>query len=275
MIIPGAWRRRMTLLVLTLGMVGGAVGTAQASDWPGKVSLEDAARAFDDAALRVDTSPAVEMARWTRPILLAVADHSGMSAYASEVETSVRFIASVAGVSVTRVAWGDARANFLVRPSSGESNGKSACRSAVDWTDLGHMVRADVYVNVSNPGRVTRCINHEVMHGFGFRGHAHSSFSVLSYKYASQAQLTDTDRLMLETLYDPRLKPGTKVAAVAPVACGILAEKVRASAEETAALCTDRGTAPRRGLVAFAGSRPTEQVAHPPSLQPGYREGGM
>ena len=275
MIISGAWRRRMTLLILTFGMVGGSVGAAQASDWPGKVSLEDAARAFDDAALRVDTAPAVELARWTRPIFLAVADDSGMSSYAAEVEASVRFMASVARVSVTRVAWGDSRANFLVRPSTVQSSGKSPCRSAVDWTDLGHMVRAEIYVNLSNPGRVTRCINHEVLHGFGFRGHPHASFSVLSYKYAAQAQLTDTDRLMLETLYDPRLKPGTKVSAASPVACGILAEKVRASAEETAALCTGRGTAPRRGLVAFAGSRPTEQAAHPPSLQPGYREGGM
>jgi hypothetical protein len=273
MITTGAWRRRMTLLFFTLGMAGGTVGAAQASDWPGKVSLEDAARAFDDAALRVDTSPAVELARWTRPIFLAVAPD--MNAHAGEVETSVQFMASIAKVSFSRVAWGDSRANFLVRASTIQTSGKSPCRSSVDWTDLGHMVRAEVFVNLSNPGRVTRCINHEVMHGFGFRGHAHGSFSVLSYKYAAQAQLTDTDRLMLETLYDPRLKPGTKVAAAAPVACGIMAEKVRASAEETAALCTARGSGPRRGLVAFAGSRPTEQAAHPPSLQPGYRDGGM
>jgi hypothetical protein len=273
MITTGAWRRRTTLLFFTLGMVGGAVGTAQASDWPGKVSLEDAARAFDDAALRVDTSPAIELARWTRPIFLAVAND--MNEHASEVETSARFMASIAKVSVTRVPWGDSRANFLVRASTSQTSGKSPCRSTVDWTDLGHMVRAEIFVNLSNPGRVTRCINHETMHGFGFRGHAHGSFSVLSYKYAAQAQLTDADRLMLETLYDPRLKPGTKVAAASPVACNILAEKVRASANETAALCAGRGTAPRRGLVAFAGSRPTEEASHPPSLQPGYRDGGM
>jgi len=275
MITTGAWRRRMTLLAFTLGMVGGAIGAAQASDWQGKVSLEDAARAFDDAALRIDTSPAVEMARWTGPIYLAVSEGSGMSGYASEVETSVRFMASIARVSVTRVAWGDSRANFLVRGNSGDGSGKSPCRSSIDWNDVGQMVRAEVLVNVANPGRVTRCINHEVLHGFGFRGHAHASFSVLSYKHAAQAQLTDTDRLMLETLYDPRLRPGTKVAAVSPVACSILAEKLRAPADETAALCTGRGTTPRRGLVAFAGTRPTEQAAHPPSLQPGYREGGM
>lgn len=276
MITLGTWFRHATSAVFALGLVTTAVTTAQASDWAGsRVSLEDAARAFDDAALRIDTSPAVELARWTSPIFLAVSDQSGMDSYAAEVEASVRSIAAVARVTVTRVAWGDSRANFIVRPSTAQSSGKSPCRSAVDWSDLGNMVRAELHINLSNPGRVTRCINHEVMHGFGFRGHAHSSFSVLSYQHAGQAQLTSTDRLMLETLYDARLKPGTKVSAVAPVACGILAEKVRASAEETAALCTGRGSAPRRGLVAFAGSRPADQVAHPPSLQPGYREGGL
>ena len=274
MITLGTWRRRAALMVLTLGMAGGAISPTHGSDWFGKVKLDDVAKAFDDAALRIDTSPAIELARWTTPIFLAINENAGMGGFAPEVEAAVRANAAIARVQVTRVAWGDSRANFLVRSSAGEVGGRPPCRSSVDWNDIGQMVRSDIYVNLNNPNRITRCINHEVLHGFGFRGHPHSSFSVLSYKYAAQAQLTDIDQLMLQTLYDPRLRPGTKVAAASPVACTILAEKVRASTEETAALCNDRGTAPRRGLVAFSGTRPVEQAEqHPPSLQPGYRDG--
>jgi hypothetical protein len=274
--ITRTWRRTATLIGISLGMVCAQIGPGQASDWPGKVSLEDAARAFDDAALRVDTSPAIEIARWTRPIYLSIAETSGMADHAAEVEATVRSLAAITRVSVTRVAWGDSRANFIVRANASDYAGKSPCRSSVDWTDLGHMVRAEIFVNMANPARITRCITHESMHGFGFRGHAHASFSVLSYKYAGQAQLTDTDRLMLEALYDPRLKTGMKVAAASPVACGIMAEKLRASPDETAALCGGRGSAPaKRELVAFGGSRRADQQASTASgLQPGYRDGG-
>ncbi|MCW5748837.1 MAG: DUF2927 domain-containing protein [Alphaproteobacteria bacterium] len=240
------------------------------------MTLEDAAKAFDDAALRIDTAPATELARWTTPIFLAVSDHAGMNAYAGEVEAAVRAMAAIAGVTVNRVAWQDPRANFVVRPNTSEYAGKSPCRSSVDWTDAGLMMRAEIHVNLANPGRITRCINHEVMHGFGFRGHPHSSFSVLSYKYAAQAQLTDTDRVILQTLYDPRLQPGMRTPAASQVACSIIAEKLHSQPADAAAACGHRGAvAARRGTLAFSGSRLADEPAHPPSLQPGYRDGGM
>lgn len=274
----GAWRVGARVAVVALTLVGGLAGAGQATDMAGRVTLEEAARAFDEAALRVDTAPATEMARWTGPIYLAVSDQAGMAVHADEVEAAVRALAAVARVPVTRVAWHDMRANFLVRANISDSPGKSPCRSSVDWTDAGAMVRAEIHVNLANAGRITRCINHEVMHGFGFRGHAHSVFSVLSYKHAHQAHLTDTDRLILEALYDPRLKPGLTVAATSAAACGILAEKLRATTQDTVNVCHDRGMAPsRRQTVAFAGSaRAADQQAQQaalPSLQPGYRDG--
>ncbi|HJQ57132.1 MAG TPA: DUF2927 domain-containing protein [Vineibacter sp.] len=240
------------------------------------MSLREAVQAFDEAALRIDTAPASELARWTSPIFLAISDQSGMAAYAADVEAVVRAFGAVTRVPVNRVDWRDPRANFFVRANTGDTPGKSPCRSSVDWTDNGSMVRADIHVNLANPGRITRCINHEVMHGFGFRGHAHSVFSVLSYRHADQAYLTDTDRLILESLYDPRLRAGMSVPATSAAACGIMAEKLSASASDTAALCEGRGmVASRRRTITFAGSARAadQQAASLPSLHPGYRDG--
>ena len=166
-------------------------------------------------------------------------------------------------VTVSRVNRDDSRTNFIVRPGTVREPGKSLCRSNVDWMDDGSMVRVEIFVNVTAPDRVTRCINHEVLHGFGFRGHAHGAFSVLSYRHPHQAQLTGIDRLMLEALYDPRLRPGMKVADASAAACGILAEKLGSGPAEARTLCATRIAAARRHLAAM-----------PPFLQPGYRDAG-
>lgn len=274
MMISVLARRIAALSVLGFGLACGSVGPAQASDWQNRVSLQDAAKAFDDAALRINTSPAAELARWTSPIFLAIVDKSGMSDHASEAEASVRAIAAVARVSVTRVSPTDPRANFVLRASDTGYDGKPPCRSSVDWTGAGSMTRIEIRVNLVNPGRITRCINHEVMHGFGFRGHPHGSFSVLSYKHANQAQLTDVDLVMLEALYDPRLQPGMKPAAASALACSIMAEKIHATPDAVATVCGNRGAAPKRELVAFGGSRGGDDAKQVSSLRPGYTDGG-
>ncbi|HKU97859.1 MAG TPA: DUF2927 domain-containing protein [Vineibacter sp.] len=268
-------KRPAALVAFAIGLGCATAGAAHGSDRFGRLSLEGVARAFDDAALRVNTAPATELARWTSPIYLAIAGDAGMSGIAAEAEAAVRTLAAIAQVPVTRVAWHDARANFLVRPGSGDGVSKSPCRSTVDWTDSGRMVRAEIYVNLENPGRITRCLNHEAMHSFGFRAHAHAAVSVLSYTHAAQAEVTAVDRVMLETLYDQRLKPGMAIAAAAPIACAIIAEKIGASAADTATVCASRGEAPRRGLVALGGSRSIADTAPRTALQPSYRDDGL
>lgn len=233
-----------------------APAASNAGDEPERLSLTDVANAFDDAALRVNTAPATELARWTGPIYLAISDAPGMSTVTTDVEASVRVLAAIARVPVTRVDWHDQRANFVVHPSAATTAGRSPCRSSVDWSEDGRMLRAEIHLNLANPGRIQRCINHEAMHGFGFRAHAHAALSVLSYTYADQAQLTGTDRILLETLYDPRLRSGMAMGAAASVACHIIAEKLAAPAALVAAACLDRAPAPKRALA-------------------GYRDGGM
>ena len=267
-------KRLATRVALANAIDSGTLQPVHASDGPGHLSLDSLARAFDDAALRVNNAPATELARWADPIYLAIADDAGMAPIAPIAEAAVRALAAVAGVPVARVAWHDRRVNFRVRPGQNDSAGKSPCRSTVDWTESGRMVRAEIYVNLANPDRITRCINHETMHGFGFRSHAHAALSVLSYTHAAQAELTAVDTILIQTLYDRRLKPGMAAEVAAPLACSIIAEMIGAT---TAAptLCPGRGTTAKRGLAAFGGPRSlADSPPSLPALQPGYRGAG-
>jgi hypothetical protein len=241
--------------VLAAFLSFGAMNVAtQAADAPNKrQALEEAVRAFDEMAMRVNGGRATELARWTGPIYLAIADTPGIDRVAADVETLVRNLASVAKVSVERVSVNDPRRNFFVRASTRGSNGSTPCQSAVDWDDRGRMVAVEVQLNLNNLGRLLRCANHEVVHGFGLRAHPDQAFSVLSYKYSDQVHLTDTDQIVLQTLYDARVPVTGSMETVARVACEVMAEKLQMAPETAAPVCAQRTAPARRGLFASVG----------------------
>lgn len=239
-------------LVLALGLAcppsGHGADPVSATEAP----LEHAIKAFDEAATRVNDHERERIARWTGTIHLAIADYSGMSRIATEIEAAVGELAVIARLNVVRVPWGDRRGNFTFRPSAGDPAGSGAppCRSSVTWQD-GVVQRAEIVVNLGNPGRVRRCVNHESMHGFGFRSHAHTAVSVLSYRKADQANLSWVDRLMLGTLYDTKLHPGMDGSRALPIACAIMADRLKASAHERTSTCAGRVPEPGRRLATF------------------------
>lgn len=92
---------------------------------------------------------------------------------------------------------------------------------------------------------VDRCAIHEPMHTLGFNSHPHGAQSVLSYVYKAQRTLTPLDRLLIRTLYDGRLAPGTALAPASQLACRILGERMAAPVVDIDAVCRDRkGPAP-------------------------------
>ena len=254
MIDVESMRRGTARVVLTLGLACGVIPAGHASDTLSPAALQDAASAFDEAALRVNDSQPADLVRWSGPIFLAVADGDGMQAIAAEVEASVRSMAAIARVSVHRVSVNDTRRNFLVRPA--DTGGRVACRASV-YSQYGRIIGAEVEVYVGGRGSLTRCINHEVMHAFGFRSHAHGALSILSYKQARQTQLSALDRVMLETLYDPRLQPGMRPAEATTAACAVIGEKLGLTARDTSSQCGGRGTSGRQ--VALFGRRDRDQ----------------
>ena len=224
-----------------------AVAISGAADGLG--TLEETFRAFRESAMRVNNIRATELARWTGPIYLAFADTPGLERVRPEVEAAVTALAAVAKVPVERVAASDPRVNFIVRASGRNSMGNTRCFTTIDWDGAGAVTRAELNLNMANSERLTRCVNHEVLHAFGFRDHPGAAYSVLSYKYNTQAHMTDTDRLLLATLYDPRLPATGSVDQIGRVASGLIAERLNISADRTASVCERQVTPPPRTSI--------------------------
>ena len=249
MITFGTVRRHAARASLALGFICSFAAAGVASDTLSRGSVTDVARAFEDAALRVNDWQPAEPVRWTRPIFLAIADTGGMRSLGSEIEASVRQMAAVARVSVTRVDANDPRRNFVVRQA--DPGGRAACRAGI-YSQAGHITSVEVEIWLGGRGSLSRCINHEVLHGFGLRSHAHAAASILSYKQTRQTQLSAVDLVMLETLYDPRLQPGMNVASATSTACNVIAEKLNVPARDAVASCGGREP-PGRQVTAFSG----------------------
>ena len=263
MILSNYCRRFAGAMVVAMAMGSMSIASraADASDAPQK--LEDMVRAFDEMAIKVNGSRASELARWTGPIYLAIADTPGMERVAAEAEALVRNLAQLARVPVHRVAANDPRRNFSIVGSKRDGNGGTPCLSQVDWDEAGRLTAVEVRLNLTNYGRLTRCANHEIVHGFGLRAHPDSAFSVLSYKYSTQAQLTDTDRVVLAALYDQRVPATGSMDTTTRVACQVIAEKLRMSADAAAPICERRSAPPRGGLFASLrgdGNAPQENI---------------
>jgi hypothetical protein len=217
------------------------------------MALVDAARAFDETALRINDAHPADLVRWADPIFVAVADSDDLRPLAAQIEASVRFLADIAGVPATRVAADDARANFLVRQTG--AGVRTACRTSISSRG-GRIAHVDVAINVAAGASLTRCINHEVMHGFGFRSHASGAQSILSYRQVHLTQPSTLDHILLETLYDRRLHPGMDVATAAPLACGIIAGKLGVARRDASAHCARR--VPGGGRLAAYDDSPGE-----------------
>lgn len=236
-----ALRSVLHALLLSVLVAGAALAKDPTRLAQRPITLEQAMKAFDAAALRVDDYALADVARWTVPIYLAIAGYSGMSSVAPEIEAAIRDMARLAKVPMHRVEWGDPRANVRFRPSAGDLGSASnwPCRTSLSWGH-GALQYAEVTVNLANEGRITRCINHEIMHVFGLRSHAHASASVLSYTHSNFTRPSAIDRLMIETLYDTRLTPGTSAASATRIACSIMADKLGASESERTRQCQGR-----------------------------------
>ncbi|WP_374467661.1 DUF2927 domain-containing protein [Ferrovibrio sp.] len=186
-------------------------------DWkPTLQSHDQLVRAFDEAALARGF-----VMKWAGPIRYATDGRTEDAARLAYAEAALLRMAAMAGVEAYRVPHVSA-ANFALVFSNVEAFGPpSASRPfcyAVPMADNnGHMTKVTLHLNINMPNafygqtqQITPeyCIVHELMHGFGFRGHSHTTYSILSYGNIGLQDMTEADELLLRTLYDERMKPG-------------------------------------------------------------------
>ncbi|MBV8393418.1 MAG: hypothetical protein JOY81_09585 [Alphaproteobacteria bacterium] len=205
--------------------------------------LLDAARAFDESALRAsdDNAKPQPIRKWMDPIKLAVSNPGAMPSLAELSRQAVKTLAAEAGVTVIEVDGPAAGANYVIYLDENGLNGQAGWCWANGWWDKARaMTKGELRVNPTRNRDADRCTIHEAMHSFGFFSHPHAAFSVLSYVQKGQRSLTPLDKHLIHTLYDPRLTPGMAPAPASQLGCRILGGRLSVAAADIDAVCRDR-----------------------------------
>lgn len=165
---------------------------------------------FYEAALWNDGKVPTPIHKWTNPVRVRMTGPM-VGSYADTVMDRLRQLTAMAGIEVALVAPGATDENFLVEFVETHelfAGGRAAgCVSYTDWNAQGEITKARLVINLSQGFGLRRCITHESMHALGFAGHPQAIDSVLSYVYQRE-DATEIDKISLQTLYDPRVKPG-------------------------------------------------------------------
>ena len=206
-----------------------------------RADLAEAARAFDDAALRRDddNTKATPVRKRTEPVRLTFKNPKAAPGLVEPVRQALKQIAVEAALDVVDVGASDPTANFIVLFDENESvQGKHNCFTTTSWKSW-MITSSTLKINPAYGSTIDGCIIHEAMHAFGFNSHPHSGDSVLSYVYRRRA-LTALDRNLIHTLYDPRVVPGLKPAAASQLGCRILGERMAVAAAVIDVICNGR-----------------------------------
>lgn len=121
------------------------------------------------------------------------------------------------------------RYNFkiVVVPSSqirARASSDTLCVANPDDSN-GTILSATLHLPAGDLKDFEECLDHELMHAFGFDGHSHRLESTLSYMH-NKGALTTWDEILLRTLYSPQLTPGMHRQAALPVVSRLLAEEL-------------------------------------------------
>jgi hypothetical protein len=225
------------LVVLALAMSTNALGKTARQE------LADAARAFDESALRLGDNNAkpAPVRKWMGAIRIAFDNPRAAPNLVELTRTAIKTDVAETGIAVIDLETGDKTANFVVYFDENGLNGQSGyCFGGAKWDKSSVIYRGELRINPARIMDIDRCAIHEPLHALGFSSHPHAAVSVLSYTYHSQRTLTPLDKNLIRTLYDSRLAPGTKPAPASQLACRILGERMGAAEADIGAVCRDR-----------------------------------
>lgn len=188
-----------------------------------------------------DTGPAVHgkggifsangnLSKWESPVYVAVVE----GATPENLALAKRTLADMGELSGLAFEWVEAEdprreleihfskeRNFIIN-----GNEQAACYTGTAAPRNGRLAKASVHIGLVKEGEWRNdCLNHELLHALGWRGHTHRVRSVISYAHG-ETELTKWDRIIMRTLYDPRLPPGTSKEDALPIARVIVREMI-------------------------------------------------
>lgn len=149
------------------------------------------------------------LVRWNDPIHYAVIGDRDDPLAAMSI-ASLKKIAAVADVEVNAAEDPD-DANFNIYLDETKDyvingNESASCYAHTDSNDEGDLTLGEIHLPVARRQSAESCLDHEVLHAFGFRGHTHRIRSTISY-VGSEDEWTRWDRILIRALYDPQMPP--------------------------------------------------------------------
>lgn len=197
--------------------------------------VEHYLQAFYESALWHDGKSAVWVRKWAQPLRVRMVGPMSET-YRDLVLGRLKAMTAIAGLDFSVQQTGDRTTNFLIEfidTSSLVANGRAAGCVTHTYSGPGNLYAyAHVMINLRMGNELAHCITHELMHALGFPGHPHGIDSVLSYVH-HRDDLTETDRMSLRVLYDPRIEAGAfQLPAIAAAREAIVDQLVAAGAPE-------------------------------------------
>lgn len=170
------------------------------------------------------------LARWESPVTVAVVE--GQSP--QNIDLVKEKLAGMAEISGLEFEWKEAgdpgieleihfsnRREFVIN-----GNERAACFASTARPQDGLLQKSAIHIGLIKEGEWrVNCLNHELLHALGWRGHTHRVRSAISYAHG-ETELTKWDRMLMRTLYDPRLEPGISKEDALPVIRVILREMI-------------------------------------------------
>lgn len=233
-------------VAFVFGLSGLLISAADAQTTGKNPSHADILRGFDIAALYADTTQGTTgfgsgatltgmVVRWDNPIVYSLDGLQYDKTSMAETVKTLKKFADLAGIVVKEGAVGGKDVNFRIifrntdnlRASNGGKVGCLTSWNSDNWT--GRLNWAELQINLAYQSGISQCIQHELLHAFGLRGHPHKLHSILSY-YTTRFvfEPTEADIVLLQTLYDRRIKTGMPRLEAVTLASGIIEEKRRA-----------------------------------------------
>ena len=196
--------------------------------------------------------------RWQEPVrAILIGDNAEV--YREDVRSLFAEFGRLTGIPFT-LTDGDSNANmrifFSARDWYRSAVGRSfprpeavVCFTNTSVDQCGAIGLTNTVIPEDLGGRAARsCLAHELMHALGFQGHPARSFESALRNGVGFEQLTVNDRILIRTLYDPRLRPQMSVEdglAAARDIVSDLVDRVQAARDPMEVL-GQGGTAPLR-----------------------------
>lgn len=127
--------------------------------------------------------------------------------------------------------------DFQTGPMAPVHDELARCYTRIIYNEAG-LKQAHVVINTETPGTLAACLDHELMHAFGFPHHSPIMPSVMS-PFRRGDTLTGADQAVLATLYDPRLTVGMTREAVKPALGLVLTAHAQTVASPVAVFSED------------------------------------